>query len=110
MARSRAEVADLCRFLVAMGAHIEGIGESTLRITGVPHGALHSASHRVVPDRIQAATYIASVAVAGGELDMIDAQRNDMQMFLHRCTEMGLVFTDLDGIGAGHRSSATALG
>ena len=32
------EVADLCRFLVAMGAHIEGIGESTLRITGVPHG------------------------------------------------------------------------
>ncbi len=93
------EVADLCRFLVAMGAHIEGIGESTLRITGVPHGALHSASHRVVPDRIQAATYIASVAVAGGELDMIDAQRNDMQMFLHRCTEMGLVFTDLDGIG-----------
>jgi UDP-N-acetylglucosamine 1-carboxyvinyltransferase len=60
---------------------------------------LHSVSHRVVPDRIQAATYIASVAVAGGEVDMIDAQRNDMQMFLHRCTEMGLVFTDLDGIG-----------
>ena len=93
------EVADLCRFLVAMGAQIEGIGESTLRITGVPHGTLHSVSHRVVPDRIQAATYIASVAVAGGEVDMIDAQRNDMQMFLHRCTEMGLVFTDLDGIG-----------
>ncbi|MGA0217441.1 MAG: UDP-N-acetylglucosamine 1-carboxyvinyltransferase [Ilumatobacteraceae bacterium] len=93
------EVVDLCRFLVAMGADIEGIGESTLRITGVPRGALHSASHRVVPDRIQAATYVASVAVAGGEVDMIDAQRGDMEMFLRRCTEMGLVFTDLDRTG-----------
>jgi UDP-N-acetylglucosamine 1-carboxyvinyltransferase len=93
------EVADLCHFLVSMGAQIEGIGESTLRITGVPRGSLHSATHRVVPDRIQAATYIASVAVAGGEVDMVDARRADMQMFLHRCTEMGLVFTDLDDVG-----------
>ena len=93
------EVADLCNFLVAMGAQIEGIGESTLRITGVSRGGLHSASHRVVPDRIQAATYIASVAVAGGEVDMVDAQRNDMQMFLRRCSEMGLTFSDLDGGG-----------
>lgn len=93
------EVADLCHFLVSMGAQIEGIGESTLRITGVPKGALHSASHCVVPDRIQAATYIASVAVAGGEVDMVDARRSDMQMFLHRCSEMGLVFTDLDEVG-----------
>ncbi len=93
------EVADLCHFLVSMGAQIEGIGESTLRITGVPRGSLHSATHRVVPDRIQAATYIASVAVAGGEVDMVDARRADMRMFLHRCTEMGLVFTDLDDVG-----------
>lgn len=93
------EVADLCNFLVAMGAQIEGIGESTLRITGVARGGLHSASHRVLPDRIQAATYIASVAVTGGEVDMVDAQRNDMQMFLHRCSEMGLTFSDLDGGG-----------
>lgn len=93
------EVADLCNFLVSMGAQIEGIGESTLRITGVPRGSLHSASHRVVPDRVQAATYIASVAVTGGEVDMIDAQRKDMQMLLQRCSEMGLVFTDLDDVG-----------
>ncbi len=60
------EIADLCEFLVAMGAKISGIGTSTLVIEGVEQGSLRPARHHTVPDRIQAATYVAAVAVAGG--------------------------------------------
>jgi UDP-N-acetylglucosamine enolpyruvyl transferase len=61
-------VADLCHLLVAMGADIEGIGSATLVVHGVEPGSLRAADHRVVTDRIQVATYLAAVGVAGGEL------------------------------------------
>ena len=63
------EVVDLCEMLVAMGADIERhrhVDASSSR--GVERGSLRPADHRTVPDRIQAATYLAAVAVAGGEL------------------------------------------
>lgn len=84
------EVVDLCRFLVGMGAAIEGIGSSRLVIDGTGGRPLGPVRHRVVPDRIQAATYIAAVAVSGGQLHMVDARAGDMEMFLRRVTEMGL--------------------
>ena len=84
------EVVDLCRFLVGMGASIEGIGSSRLVIDGTGGRPLGAVRHRVVPDRIQAATYIAAVAVSGGQLHMVDARAGDMEMFLRRVTEMGL--------------------
>ena len=59
------EISDLCEFLVAMGADISGIGTSTLVINGVDQSALRPVQHHTVPDRIQAATYIAAVAVSG---------------------------------------------
>jgi UDP-N-acetylglucosamine 1-carboxyvinyltransferase len=82
------EVVDLCRFLVAMGAHIEGIGTSRLEVHGVDR--LHQAAHHTVPDRIQAATYIAAVAVAGGALDIRHARPEHMQNVLDRFGDMGL--------------------
>ncbi len=82
------EVIDLCNFLVSMGAQIDGIGTSTLRITGVDR--LHGCDHETVPDRIQAATYIAACAVAGGTLDLLNAQSQHMEMVLTRVREMGL--------------------
>ena len=84
------EVVDLCRFLVAMGADIEGVGTATLTVRGVERGSLRPATHRTVPDRVQAATYIAAVAVAGGELEMVDAHANHMDMLLARCRDMGV--------------------
>jgi UDP-N-acetylglucosamine 1-carboxyvinyltransferase len=86
------EIIDLCDFLTAMGAHIDGIGTSTLRVTGVARDALHGCEHETVPDRIQAATYIAACAVAGGELDLLNAKPEHMRMVLARFTDMGLEF------------------
>jgi UDP-N-acetylglucosamine 1-carboxyvinyltransferase len=90
------EITDLCEFLVAMGAQIEGIGSSRLVITGVEQSALRPVSHRTVPDRIQAATYLAACAVAGGELNVIGARADHMMMLLDRFSEMGLQITPTD--------------
>jgi UDP-N-acetylglucosamine 1-carboxyvinyltransferase len=87
------EIVDLCRFLAAMGAEIEGIGTSTLRVTGVDRGSLRPVAHHTVPDRIQAATYLASVAVAGGDLRVTGARAEHMEMVLTRFRDMGLAIT-----------------
>ena len=89
------EIADLCHFLVAMGADIEGIGTSTLVIHGVERGSLHGVTHAVVPDRIQAATYIAATAVSGGEVVLRGARADHMDMLLRRFRDMGLTITTL---------------
>ncbi|MET0911258.1 MAG: UDP-N-acetylglucosamine 1-carboxyvinyltransferase, partial [Ilumatobacteraceae bacterium] len=90
------EIADLCEFLVAMGADITGIGTSTLTIEGVEPGALHPVRHHIVPDRIQAATYIAAVAVAGGELLIEGARPEHMTMVLERFADMGLAISTVE--------------
>ena len=93
------EIIDLCEFLVAMGARIEGIGTPTLVIDGVERSALRPVRHRTVPDRIQAATYLAACSVAGGELDVIGARADHMTMLLDRFSDMGLdLSTTDDGI------------
>ena len=93
------EVVDLCQFLLAMGAEISGVGTSRLTIRGVGRDGLRPASHRTVPDRVQAATYIAAVAVAGGEVEMVDARSGQMEMLLTRCRDMGIVFEPFDDQG-----------
>jgi UDP-N-acetylglucosamine 1-carboxyvinyltransferase len=89
------EITDLCEFLVAMGAQISGVGTSTLVIDGVEPATLRAVSHHTVPDRIQAATYLAAVAVAGGELDVIGARPEHMTMLLDRFADMGLEVSTL---------------
>jgi UDP-N-acetylglucosamine 1-carboxyvinyltransferase len=84
-----------------MGAHIDGIGSSTLVIDGVSHHDLHGVSHRVVPDRVEAATYLAAVGVAGGEIVVREARADDMDMVLRKLREMGLTVTPVpDGLRA----------
>ncbi len=89
------EIIDLCEFLVAMGAQIDGAGTSTLRIRGVERDQMHACEHETVPDRIQAATYIAACAVAGGELELLNAKPAHMQMALSRFSDMGMEFEQL---------------
>jgi UDP-N-acetylglucosamine 1-carboxyvinyltransferase len=62
------EVADLADLLNKMGAQIEGAGTSTIRIKGV--AKLHGAKHRIIPDRIEAATFIIAGALTGGDLNV----------------------------------------
>lgn len=60
------EIVALTQMLVQMGAHIDGVGRSTLHIVGC--GKLHGTEFHVIPDRIVAATYLSSVIASGGEL------------------------------------------
>jgi UDP-N-acetylglucosamine 1-carboxyvinyltransferase len=60
------EITDLAECLVAMGAHIDGIGTDRLSIRGVPR--LHGATHSIIPDRIETGTYIMAAAATNGEV------------------------------------------
>jgi UDP-N-acetylglucosamine 1-carboxyvinyltransferase len=60
------EVTDLAALLGKMGAKIEGAGTSTIRIEGV--GQLHGAEHSIIPDRIEAGTFLVAGAITGGDL------------------------------------------
>jgi UDP-N-acetylglucosamine 1-carboxyvinyltransferase len=90
------EIGDLCLLLAEMGAQITGIGTSTLRIEGVDSSTLHPVSHRVVSDRVQAATYIAAVGICGGEIFVEDAHAEHMEMLIDRFVEMGMIITPSD--------------
>jgi len=84
------EIGDLCNMLTKMGAKIAGIGTATLVITGVEADSLHAVEHAVVNDRVQAATYIAAVAVCGGDVLVRGARAEHMEMLLNRYAEMGV--------------------
>ena len=81
------EIADLAAFLNRMGAQIVGAGTTTIRIDGVAE--LFPTSHRVVPDRIEAATYLAAVGVAGGEILIEGARSDHMDMLIEKLGQMG---------------------
>jgi UDP-N-acetylglucosamine 1-carboxyvinyltransferase len=87
------EIEDLCRMLSSMGAHIEGVGTSKLVVHGVAPGDLRATAHRTVPDRIQAATYLAAVAVCGGEVVLRGARPDHMELLLRRFDDMGVMTT-----------------
>lgn len=62
------EIQDLCEYLIACGANIRSDVHGVLVIEGVPR--LHGCAHAVIPDRIEAATYLAAAAVTGGRLTL----------------------------------------
>ena len=82
------EIADLAAFLNAMGGQVGGAGSSTITIEGVE--GLEAVEHIVVPDRIEAATYMAAVGMAGGEVEVAGARPEHMEMLLVKLGEMGL--------------------
>jgi UDP-N-acetylglucosamine 1-carboxyvinyltransferase len=71
------EVVDLARCLVAMGARIEGAGTPRITIEGV--SALHGATHRIMPDRIETGTFLAAVAAAGGDATIAGTEAGTLQ-------------------------------
>jgi UDP-N-acetylglucosamine 1-carboxyvinyltransferase len=95
------EIGDLCAFLNEMGAQVEGAGSPTIVVHGVEPGSLRPVNHRVVPDRVEAATYLAAVGVAGGELALLDARAAHMGMLMAKLTDMGMTIDDSgDGLVA----------
>lgn len=81
------EVEDLGRQLQAMGARIEGLGTSRLTIEGVAE--LHPADHEVITDRVVSATYLAAGLITGGEVRVVDARADHMEMLLRKIEAMG---------------------
>jgi UDP-N-acetylglucosamine 1-carboxyvinyltransferase len=75
-AASEPEVVDLANFLNKMGAKIEGAGTSRIVIEGVPE--LHGAEHEVIPDRIEAGTFLIAGAIAGKEVTITRANRQHL--------------------------------
>lgn len=87
------EIVDLCNMLVDMGAQISGIGTDHLVITGVQPEQLHATDHKVVNDRVQAATYMSAVAVTRGNVFVRGARAEHMEMLINRFSEMGVMIT-----------------
>jgi UDP-N-acetylglucosamine 1-carboxyvinyltransferase len=81
------EVADLAALLNKMGARIEGAGTSTITIRGVEK--LHGARHRIIPDRIEAATFIIAGALNGGDLLVNGCDPRHLTALLQKLEESG---------------------
>jgi UDP-N-acetylglucosamine 1-carboxyvinyltransferase len=82
------EVADLAALLNKMGAKIEGAGTSTIRVKGVEK--LHGAKHRIIPDRIEAATFILAGAITGGDLNVSGCDPKHLGSLLEKLREVGI--------------------
>ncbi|SDQ73676.1 UDP-N-acetylglucosamine 1-carboxyvinyltransferase [Quadrisphaera sp. DSM 44207] len=82
------EVVDLARMLSAMGARIEGVGTSQLRVEGVAR--LRPVQHRVVPDRIVAGTWAYAAAAAGGDVHVRGARAEHLGLVLDKLTLAGV--------------------
>jgi len=81
------EVVDLAHFLTAMGAKIVGAGSPTITITGVKD--LHGATHEVIADRIEAATYAIAAVATGGEITLRNARPDHMRAIIDKLRDAG---------------------
>ncbi|MGM9662966.1 MAG: UDP-N-acetylglucosamine 1-carboxyvinyltransferase [Oscillospiraceae bacterium] len=81
------EIVDLQRFLRAMGAKVRGAGSGSVTVEGL--APLHDARHRVMPDRIVAATYLSACAACGGEVRLHGAEEHRLATVLAPLREAG---------------------
>jgi UDP-N-acetylglucosamine 1-carboxyvinyltransferase len=91
------EVEDLAAVLNKMGARVEGAGTDIVKIEGVKE--LHGVTHRIIPDRIEAGTYIVAAALTGGEVEVKGARSDHLDAFLLKLKETGaMLSTDRDKV------------
>jgi UDP-N-acetylglucosamine 1-carboxyvinyltransferase len=82
------EVTDLIALLRKMGARIEGDGSSTLRIQGVT--SLHGAEHSVIPDRVEAGTFLVAGAITNGDLSLTNCEPLHLTAIINKLREVGV--------------------
>jgi UDP-N-acetylglucosamine 1-carboxyvinyltransferase len=93
------EIADLAAFLNRMGAHVVGAGTSTIEIEGVEE--LSAADSEVIADRIEAGTLLFACGIAGGEIELVGARLEHLEMVVLKLGEMGMrVSPTPDGLWA----------
>ncbi|NJM71363.1 MAG: UDP-N-acetylglucosamine 1-carboxyvinyltransferase [Scytonema sp. RU_4_4] len=82
------EVVDLANFCIAMGAKIEGAGTSTITIVGVPQ--LHSTEYSIIPDRIEAGTFLIAAAITRSELTLSPVVPEHLTPIIAKLQEIGV--------------------
>src|SRR5579884_414696 len=82
------EIVDLAEFLVKRGARIAGAGTDIVTVEGVT--ALHGADHQVIPDRIEAGTYLVAGAITGGEVRVERCRPDHLEAVLIKLRESGV--------------------
>ncbi len=87
-AANEPEVVDLCNCLIKMGAKINGVGNSRITIKGVR--SLHRISHRVIPDRIEAGTYLMAIAASGGNGTLFAVNPEHLRIPIEKLVEAGV--------------------
>jgi UDP-N-acetylglucosamine 1-carboxyvinyltransferase len=90
------EVTDLADLLVKMGASIEGAGTSTIRVRGV--AKLHGATHKVIPDRIEAGTFLIAGAITRGDILLMNCEPGHLGAIIDKLRECGVEITS-EGVG-----------
>lgn len=97
------EIVDLATYLNSMGANIRGAGTNVIRIEGVKE--LHGATHSVIPDRIEAGTFMVGAAMTGGNIFVENALSEHLKPLIAKLKEVGAeVHEEIDGIRViGHK-------
>ncbi|MBU1024365.1 UDP-N-acetylglucosamine 1-carboxyvinyltransferase, partial [bacterium] len=92
------EIVDLAEFLNSMGAEISGAGTSTITIRGVPE--LHPVNYRIIPDRIETASYLIAGLMTGGDVTCLNASPWHLPVILDKLEETGCeLIIDSEKIG-----------
>lgn len=87
-------IVDLANFLNSMGADIMGAGTSVIKIRGVKH--LHGTSYSIIPDQIEAGTYMAAAAAAGGDVLITNVTPKHLESIIAKLQETGAKITEYD--------------
>jgi UDP-N-acetylglucosamine 1-carboxyvinyltransferase len=91
------EIVDLANFLNAMGAKVRGAGTGTIRIEGVD--VLFGAEHTIIPDRVEAGTFMVAAAITGGDVLVQNAVPEHLTSLIAKMEEMGItIIEEADGI------------
>lgn len=96
------EIVDLASFLNAMGAQISGAGTDLITIVGVD--SLGGAEHVVIPDRIEAGTFLIAAVATRGDVTVLNANADHLSSFLSKLREAG---AEIEVLGSRIRASAT---
>ena len=85
------EIPDLAELLIKMGAKIEGHGTPTIRVQGVER--LHGATHTIIPDRIEAGTFLVAGAITGGDILLENCEPGHLKAVIDKMRECGVDIT-----------------
>jgi UDP-N-acetylglucosamine 1-carboxyvinyltransferase len=91
------EVVDLAEMLIRMGARIEGHGGSRIRVEGVTRLHAPAGGHPIIPDRIEAGTFLCAAAAAGGDVWLAGARADHLDVVIDKLREAGATVEAGDG-------------